>query len=207
MADCFADAVSPCPPWRHAWSVHFLFGLALSAFAGFILSAVSRMRQRLRHFIRHLSNHPLSVWTSTMGQPFLRSGQYVHVQPHSHTQPRGGLFAVGTASKWKERAIFGFRVYAEVAMTYSQPVKYGVAKSPQQCYGESYTLIFPDAKLWSWRSFGSYGTDIAFDQRLSTNLPFSFHRLNKKSICRTFRWCYPMPMSSFCIVKIKCLTL
>ena len=37
--------------------------------------------------------------------------------------------------------------------------------------------------------------------------PFSFHRLNKKSICRTFRWCYPMPMSSFCIVKIKCLTL
>ena len=99
MADCFADAVSPCPPWRHAWSVHFLFGLALSAFAGFILSAVSRMRQRLRHFIRHLSNHPLSVWTSTMGQPFLRSGQYVHVQPHSHTQPRGGLFAVGTASK------------------------------------------------------------------------------------------------------------
>ena len=32
-------------------------------------------------------------------------------------------------------------------MTYSQPVKYGVVKSPQQYYGESYTLIFPDAKL------------------------------------------------------------
>lgn len=55
--------------------------------------------------------------------------------------------------------------------------------------------------------FSSFGTAYAFDQRLSTNLPFSFHRLDKKSICRTFRRCHPMPMSSFCIVKIKCLTL
>ena len=55
--------------------------------------------------------------------------------------------------------------------------------------------------------FRSYGTVATFDQRLSTNLPFSFRRLDKKSICRTFRWCHPMPMSSFCIVKIKCLTL
>lgn len=53
----------------------------------------------------------------------------------------------------------------------------------------------------------SCGTVVTFDQRFSTNLPFSFRRLDKKSICRTFRWCCPMPMSSFCIVKIKCLTL
>jgi len=82
-----------------------------------------------------------------MGLPFLGSGQYVHIQPHSHTQPRGSLFAVGLRHNREKRANFGFQVYAEIALAYSQPVEYGVVKSPQQYYGESYTLIFPDAKL------------------------------------------------------------
>ena len=34
-----------------------------------------------------------------------------------------------------------------IASTYSHPGQYGVVKSPQEYYGESYTIIFPDAKL------------------------------------------------------------
>lgn len=34
-----------------------------------------------------------------------------------------------------------------IASTYSHLGQYGVVKLPQQYYGESYTIIFPDAKL------------------------------------------------------------
>lgn len=34
-----------------------------------------------------------------------------------------------------------------IASTYSHSGQYGVVKLPQQYYGESYTIIFPDAKL------------------------------------------------------------
>lgn len=34
-----------------------------------------------------------------------------------------------------------------IASTYSRLGQYGVVKLPQQYYGESYTIIFPDAKL------------------------------------------------------------
>ena len=67
---------------------------------------------------------------------------------HTHIHCHGAVSLLSVLRHNREkRANSGFRVYAEIAFAHSQPVELGAVKSPQQYYGESYTLIFPDAKL------------------------------------------------------------
>lgn len=70
---------------------------------------------------------------------------------------------------------------------------------------KSQHVVFPDAKLWTWRHPDGSSGPVSGPVTNGFHTIFLFHGLKteKKSIVRTFRWCSPMPMSTWLHRKNK----
>lgn len=144
----FRQCRQAVPSLKADLTVLRLFCSCLSSFpAGYILQRSPDAAKTAVHSC-HPFNHPFSrmavnhrtafpdqrsIHPRTAAQAYIvPSGHPLYSQYHVMTE--GGV-------QCPAHKFYG------IASTYSHPGQYGVVKLPQQYYGESYTIIFPDAKL------------------------------------------------------------